>query len=548
MKIHYLLLFPLTLGLSSCLIESNQPKPSSGENPLGLVTSGPARYLSKQTYDSLTPVQQFQVANKLLGTLYKGISARDFFDMSAGFSNPRAKGVDVIGDAQRALKEPMDRTEFSQRNTELQHKYLSTYNSATKTYAPREVRETAYAAPLAIMHGLPLSKEHFAYWVAYLLTNNILFSPAGEMDSVFSEDVERIYNTLADAILHDRPIGDIVYDHMISQSNWRRFRSPEDNVREMMEIYLLRFRDDEVPRAAQACKNWFLTSDDEGYQLRITSDVNDVPVPDVLDTNSIVTCYDFYRRIATHPALIPTMVARAVDLMFPNYPTDQRAALVNSITQSHPTRFDQIFASVVFSEEYLLHNARMKIYEENHMNYLARMKHEPLPANDKTTDYFVNLTGERTNNDAPTLRMMNQGALYYKLGRLFGTPTDTLSVSYAHKALREQFRNYRGDVATNANAKLSWFESLINNPEAIQLNDDDFLRYVFINVTGRMPSTTEFDKLKALFGPTAKGGQGWLPLPTYKPLPNIDRISAMQNVARSVFDYTSRLVEIYAYN
>ncbi|MEK6749864.1 MAG: hypothetical protein AABY83_11765 [Pseudomonadota bacterium] len=548
MKIRIFMLMPLVLGLTSCLIESNQPKPSNGENPLGLVTTGPAHYLNKQTYDSLSPVQQFQVANKLLGTLYKGISARDFFDMSASFGNPRAKGVDVIGNAQRAIAEPMDRTEFSKLNSALQQKYLSNYNDTTKTFTPIGVGQSAYAAPLAIMHGLPLSKEHFAYWVAYLLTNNILFSPAGEMDSVNAVDVEKVYTSLADSILHNRPIGDIVYNHMISQSNWRRFRSPEDNVREMMEIYLLRFRDDEVPRAAQACKNWFLTEENEGYQLRITSDVNDVPIPDVLDTNSIVTCYDFYRRIATHPALIPTMIARAVDLMFPNYPTDQRAALVNNIAQSHPTRFDQIFASVVFSEEYLLRSSRMKGYEENHMNYLARLKYEPLTGTNKTTTYFTDFTGGGVNNDSPTLRMMNQGALYYKLGRLFGIPTDTLSISYSHKALREQFRSYRGDVATNANAKLSWFESLINNPEAVQLNDDNFLSYVFINATGRMPTATEFDKLKELFGPTAKGGQGWLPLPTYRPLPNVDRISAMQNVARSVFDYASRLVEIYAYN
>ncbi|MBW2468110.1 MAG: hypothetical protein JRE62_02360, partial [Deltaproteobacteria bacterium] len=59
-------------------------------------------------------------------------------------------------------------------------------------------------------------------------------------------------------IRQDNSIRQIVYDHMVSQENWRRFRSPEDNTREMMEIFLKRFNDAEVPLAAMACKNWSL--------------------------------------------------------------------------------------------------------------------------------------------------------------------------------------------------------------------------------------------------------------------------------------------------
>jgi hypothetical protein len=33
------------------------------------------------------------------------------------------------------------------------------------------------------------------------------------------------------------------YLHMTSSDNWRRFRSPEDNGREMLEIYTLDFND-----------------------------------------------------------------------------------------------------------------------------------------------------------------------------------------------------------------------------------------------------------------------------------------------------------------
>jgi hypothetical protein len=93
---------------------------------------------------------------------------------------------------------------------------------------------------------------------------------------------------------------------MISQENWRRFRSPEDNTREMMEIFLRRFKDEEVPKAALACKNWSLTGQDQGYQFVIDFDENTEP-QNTLDTN-VTTSWDFYRAIAEHPDPIHTVI------------------------------------------------------------------------------------------------------------------------------------------------------------------------------------------------------------------------------------------------
>jgi len=47
----------------------------------------------------------------------------------------------------------------------------------------------------------------------------------------------------------------ITYKHMMSEDNWRRFRSPEDNGREMLEIYNLDFNDAHVPISAKALQN-----------------------------------------------------------------------------------------------------------------------------------------------------------------------------------------------------------------------------------------------------------------------------------------------------
>lgn len=91
---------------------------------------------------------------------------------------------------------------------------------------------------------------------------------------------------------------------MISQENWRRFRSPEDNTREMIEIFLGLFdQDAEVPKASIACKNWSLTDDEQGYQLVIGFDENTEP-QEVLGA-AILSCYDFYQAVAQHPLLIP---------------------------------------------------------------------------------------------------------------------------------------------------------------------------------------------------------------------------------------------------
>ena len=125
---------------------------------------------------------------------------------------------------------------------------------------------------------LPLSREYYETWISYKLMNTILFSPALELETMDYTDIQKIFSRLIYLIAEDYTIGEIVYEHMITQENWRRFRSPEDNTREMMEIYLKRFNDDEVPLASTACRNWSLTDESEGYQLFIGFDRNTEPL------------------------------------------------------------------------------------------------------------------------------------------------------------------------------------------------------------------------------------------------------------------------------
>ena len=54
----------------------------------GFQVTGYARALTDDQYDDLTDEQQYQVLNKLLGTIYKGMPVDEFFDVSAGLNNP----------------------------------------------------------------------------------------------------------------------------------------------------------------------------------------------------------------------------------------------------------------------------------------------------------------------------------------------------------------------------------------------------------------------------------------------------------------------------
>jgi len=66
------------------------------------------------------------------------------------------------------------------------------------------------------------------------------------------------------------------YLHMISSDNWRRFRSPEDNGREMMEIYTLMFDDSKVPIAGKALQNWKLDRDNDTLVIGLNENTQEL--------------------------------------------------------------------------------------------------------------------------------------------------------------------------------------------------------------------------------------------------------------------------------
>lgn len=470
------------------------------------VVTGEAAALTSGEYNQFSTEQQFAISNRLMGTLYKGVPVDEFFDLTQGLASPgMGNGGNFINrTALQLTKELPDTNAYIQKINE-------NYDFNSTRYAQE--------MPLALMFDLPISRDLFSHWMSYTLANTILFSPALEMDSADYFDVHRVYSKLVSRINSNMSIRDIIYQHMISQENWRRFRSPEDNTREMIEIYLGLFdRDDEVPKASQACQNWYLTGDDQDYQLVITLDENIVPQK-VLG-QWINTCFDFYRTVSSHPRVIARVTSVLVDQFFVDMDQAKRAALVQSIVNSNPTRFEHIFTAILFSREYLLNSDRARGLEETFFNIAHRTQWRPYRR------FFQDLNNPSGSASNPTLAQMKQPGMTLKLGRWADQPLDSLSFSYYHKLVRERLLLDRRTNLTNDN-DAGWEPGFLE--KAADLNATDFIHYLFLSTIGRKANNQELTVLSGVIDSRNYGNN-------------------RTGQTMIVFDYISRLPETYFNN
>ena len=457
--------------------------------------------LSDEEYNALTEEEKFAVSNKAMGTLFKGVPADEFFDLSGG----------VAATALQSNENYVTKIE----NDLLTAVNLGQYrNLIAQKYEFDSDRE-AIQYQLALLYEVPLSRTYFEIWMAYQLSNTILFSPAIELDSVVYEDARNVFERLLDMIQQGETVRQIVYEHMISQENWRRFRSPEDNTREMMEIFLKRFIDAEVPLASMACKNWSLEERDDEYILVIGDENNTDPV-DILDT-TVVECTEFYQAVADHADLIPTIVSSLVDIFFAGYLPEDKTQIIDELVAGEPVTFNDIFKNIILSKEYLLNVERPKQFEEvffglaNRINWFANTK------------FFKYLNRDSSSSNFPSLNNMKQAAMTYKLGRQVNIPLDTLSFAFYHKAVRERLLVDRKGNPNN-NSDGGWQESFV----AVNLTGDAFIDYVFLAVASRKASPEELAELSAIIA-----GRGF------------DRDDRKMQQAMIILDYLSRLSEIY---
>jgi len=303
-----------------------------------------------------------------------------------------------------------------------------------------------------------LDSYFFKNWTAYILTQTIMFSPAYELESTHTPNIANVYNRIVTFLNEESGMRYLTYVHMMSEDNWRRFRSPEDNGREMLEIFLHDQDDNHVPIAGQALQNWKLNTDSDTLEVSL----NQNRTPLALFGTTIINGDDFYRELVKSNLFTHGVTRRLVNFFFPQVSNDKKNSLIQSIVSSHPETWQDILMQIVFSEEYLLHNPRAKSIEENFFSLTKKMDYK----HNRHTFYQLK----------ESLEEMHQASMKYKLGKLNRVPLDTLSFAYYHKFLREEIFLRRSNIEKvndyDAWSRHGWGQGLIST-ENFTLYEDN---------------------------------------------------------------------------
>ena len=481
--------------------------------------------LDDASFNALNSSQKLLVANKLLSTLFFGLPHKELKAKidTGNFISAIKAGLDEDKTDKEFLEEHIVDKEIFQQ---VRYNEQVAVDILTRFYVMKD-----------------LDSYFLKNWVAYILTQTIMFSPAYELESSHTPNIARIYNRLVTMLDIDSGMRYITYVHMMSEDNWRRFRSPEDNGREMMEIFTLDMDDSHVPIAGQALKNWKLDRDNDTLVVSL----NENRQPLKLFGTTIYNGDDFYREMTKSSQFANGVVSRLVDFFFPNIQGSKKTKITNVILKSKPETWQDILLQIVFSEEYLLNSTRAKSAEELFFALAKKLdfKHK------KNTFHQLKTS----------LEDMHQASMKYKLGKLKRVPLDTLSFANYHKYIRQNIliKNSNPNLLSDYEAwgRQGWGEKFLEDSNYI-LNETDgiaslesLIQYIFKATISRNASNEEIalfkshmirdksntDKTKVL-------RWGFNLVATHGDIDN-RRKSSKRNIAVIVLDYISRLSETY---
>ena len=420
--------------------------------------------LSDNEFNALDTMQKYQVADKLLSSLFFGYPQAELQEkIAAGdFLSAVRRGLESDTTDHEWLENHILDEEYFRQNASTQE----AVDILTRFYAMRQ-----------------LDRYFLNNWTAYILTQTIMFSPAYELDSTHTPNISRVYNRLVSFFEDESGMRYTTYVHMMSEDNWRRFRSPEDNGREMMEIFLEDEDDAKVPLAGKALQNWKLNRDND--TLVVGRNENTEPL--ALFGTTVYNGDDFYREMVKTSGFQETVTDRLVTFFFPNATAEKKAELSSTIVSSHPETFQDILLQIVFSKEYLLYNERAKSAEEL---FYSLAKKTDFHHRDSTFDYFRR-----------ALEEMHQASMKYKLGKLERVPLDTLSFAAYHKYIRENMLLRMSDPSREdeygSGSRQGWGASFIDE-KILGLNPNDeirsldiFVNYLFKVTIARYPTVEE---------------------------------------------------------
>ena len=441
------------------------------------------KQMDDTSFNELNENEKYLVADKLLSSM--------FFAYPYAELKRRVESGTFISDIQEQLllsQNSMDEVE-------------ERVHDATR-YDQNEYR--ADMLILSRFFEMPKLDRHFYnHWVSYILTQTILFSPAVELDTVASADTYGVYNRLYNLQESEVGMRYATFLHMQSLENWRRFRSPEDNGREMLEIYALDTDDTHVPLAAQALQNWHLNRDEETLVVGLNKNSETLSI---MNDMTFKSGLEFYASLANSKAFTKGVVTRLVNFMFTTTADSKKDEIIATVVASQPETWSDILKQILFSEEYLLHTSRAKSIEESTFSLMKKLSYN---------SYFSTFSTLR--ND---MSNMGQASMRYKLGKLTRVPMDDISFATYQKSLRDNiFRTWSRDAVLSYNPKKidethnsdyfmetykSWYRRGISSKKFMSadnyvVSDDvvetqtNYIEYLFNAVLNRAAHTDELE-------------------------------------------------------
>ena len=474
--------------------------------------------LSDSEFNALEPNQKLVVADKLLSTLffgYKFQTLQGMIDEGSFISGVQKVLTTDLNDKTWLEAEILDGEKYTQ--------YSSNEQEAVDILARFFVAKN-------------LDSYFFNNWVAYILTQTIMFSPSYELESSHSPNIARVYNRIVTLLEDEGSMRYITYLHMMSEDNWRRFRSPEDNGREMLEIYTLDMDDNHVPIAAKSLQNWKLDRNNDTLVVGLNENTEELN----LFNTTIINGDDFYRELVKSDSFTYGVVRRLVSFFFLDYDTSAVDRVTNSIVSSSPKTWQDILKQIVFSKEYLLKSSRAKSAEELYYSLVRKMDYKH---RDTTFHYLKGYLEE-----------MHQASMKYKLGKLKRVPLDTLSFASYHKMFREQvlLRRTNPDVATNYSnwGRQGWSDSFLDNSnfsydyEHEEESLVSLINYLFKTLMAREATAEELAMFKNHML-ELDNGEKVLIYQFNMFSSRDDRDRYKRNIAYIVLEYISRIDDLY---
>ncbi len=484
--------------------------------------------LSDEEFNALSDANKLLVADKLLSTLFFGYPLQEL--------KTKMARATFLSDIRSKLEiETTDKVWLE--NYLLDSNAFNQYEYNAYWYIPQANQN------LARFYAMKdLDRYFFNNWIAYILTQTIMFSPAYELTSVHISDITGVYSRLVAMLQHESGMRYITYVHMMSIDNWRRFRSPEDNGREMLEIYLRDNNDSHVPVAAKALQNWKLSTAGDTLVIGLNQNGSNLEMlTDFFGGEEVITGEDYFRELAKSSRFTSGVTRRLVDFFFAEKSESQKETITQTIVSSNPETWQDILLQIIFSEEYLLHNNRGQSGEETFFSLAKKMHYRHY-----TETFYRFRLG---------LENMHQATMKYKLGKLERVPQDTLSFAHYYNFIRDNmlfhYTTASSDNDPSSGYHEGWQSAFISFDKfAHDANDHvstlrSFVDYLFESVVARKAKADEHALFKNHMIETRDGKE------QFKSDFNIfaeseeASLDFRRQITMIVMDYLSQLDDIY---